>query len=156
MEQKRLSPREVGRLFAHTDRLHRAVIEKGVKESGVHRSQHFLLMRLYRLGGVASQKKLADELMISPAAVAVSLRKLEDGGYVTRAGSQEDSRRNEVRLTEKGEGLVERSRAYFESVDNRMCEAISEDEMVVFTAVLYKMQKNLLGEEGNPNDEALV
>lgn len=156
MEKTNFSPREVGRLFAATDRLHRAVIEKGVNKSGVHRSQHFLLMKLHRLGGAASQKQLADELMISAAAVTVSLRKLQEGGYVSRVGSLSDSRRNEVRLTKKGEALMERSKAYFEWVDDRMCRDISEDEMRVFISVLYKMQKNLLEKEETPNDETLV
>ncbi len=149
MEEHILSPREVCRLFARTDRLHRAAFERGVSEIGVHRSQHFLLMRLSRLGGTASQRMLADELMVSAAAIAVSVRKLEAGGYITKAGSEQDGRRNEIGLTDKGRAVVEHSRAYFESVDDAMCEGISREELTAFARCLEKMHKNLLELEEN-------
>ncbi len=149
MEEKKLSPREVCRLFAKTDRLHRAVIEKGVSATGLHRSQHFLLVKLACLGGKASQKQIADVLMVSAAAVAVSIRKLEEGGYVAKAGCASDARCNEITLTEKGRKIVEDSKTYFEFVDGNMCADISDEELSVFVGCLEKMKKNLLEMEEN-------
>ncbi len=144
MEERKLSPREVCRLFAKTDRLHRAVIEKGVSATGLHSSQHFLLVKLSHLGGKASQKQIAEVLMVSAAAVAVSVRKLEAGGYIAKTGSESDARCNEITLTEKGRQIVESSKVYFELVDGNMCEGISEKELAVFVGCLEKMKKNLL------------
>ena len=40
----------------------------------------------------ASQKELAEYLNVTAATVAVSVKKLEKGGYITRIVDQEDNR----------------------------------------------------------------
>lgn len=147
VSDKRLSPREVCRLFIRTDRLHRCAVEKSVSELGIHRSQHFLLMRIAKCGGRVSQKKLAEALMVSGAAVAVSLKKLEAGGYIEKVRGESDSRCNEVCLTDKGRAVIDESERRFLAVDGRMCEGISESELAVFVSCLEKMQANLLPPE---------
>lgn len=145
--KKELSPREVCRMFIRTDKLHRCAVEKSVSELGIHRSQHFLLMRIAKCGGRVSQKRLSEELMVSGAAVAVSLKKLEAGGYIERVRGENDSRCNEVCLTEKGRAVIDESEKRFLTVDGKMCEGISESELAVFVSCLEKMQANLLSEE---------
>lgn len=145
--KKELSPREVCRMFIRTDRLHRCAVEKSVSELGIHRSQHFLLMRIAKCGGRVSQKKLSEELMVSGAAVAVSLKKLEAGGYIEKVRGENDSRCNEVALTEKGRAVIDESETRFLAVDGKMCEGILESELAVFVSCLEKMQANLLSEE---------
>ncbi|WP_062464200.1 MarR family winged helix-turn-helix transcriptional regulator [Demequina soli] len=60
-----------------------------------------LLARLSR-GGAASASELAHALRISPQAVTIAVRELEDGGLVARTPDPEDRRRSWIDLTEAG------------------------------------------------------
>ena len=99
-------PHEAIGLFMRTDRLHKKLCEKRLEEIKLHRSQHIMLMHLHRFGKTVSQKELAESLSITPAAAAVSVKKLIDGGYVERKTSDKDARYNDVSITEKGKKVV--------------------------------------------------
>ncbi len=93
-------------------KLHRYILDERLKETGVYRSQHQILMMLADHSNV-SQKEIAERLYVSTATIAVSVKKLEKGGYITRAVDQEDNRMNKLCLTEKGKHTVKHSREFF-------------------------------------------
>ena len=131
------------RQFIRVDRLHRSAVEATVTaQTGLHRSQHMLLMRLSR-GCIPSQKQLAKDLSVSPAAIAVSLKKLESDGYITKDADADDSRCNRIALTEKGHATVARTRALFEYIDTVMAKDISAEELDTLVHVLTKVESNL-------------
>lgn len=66
-----------------------------------------------------SQVEIARELEISPAAVAVSLKKLESGGYITRETTESDNRTHRVTITPKGRSVIERSEQMFWETEKR-------------------------------------
>ena len=57
-----------------TCRLHKRIVERETNQLGLHGSQHHLLMHLANHETV-SQKELASQLKVSPASVAVSLKR---------------------------------------------------------------------------------
>ena len=69
---------------------------------------------------IGSQKELAEHLGISPAALAVSLGKLEAGEYVAKEVSDSDSRVKTITITEKGRALVADSKRIFDGIDDEM------------------------------------
>ena len=125
------------------NKMHHTLIDKEVSELGLHRSQHMLLMYLVRNGESVSQKEIADHFEISPAAVAVTLKKLEVGGYILRSTVDDDNRKNSVIFTKKGKDIVEKSRVIFENVDSKMLELITDDEYDILTRCFEKMQQGL-------------
>lgn len=129
--------------FIALDREHHRLLEKEVGASGMHRSQHAMLLYIRRCSHAPTQKELADFLLISPAAVAVTIKKLETAGYVERKSDKNDSRRNSVTLTEKGERILLDTKKLVDAVDRRMFEGFTPEEHEVFTRCLDKMQKNL-------------
>lgn len=131
------------RLFIRTERLHRCVFDRKAVRFGLHRSQHRMLMHLSCKCRGISQKHLADEMEISPAAVAVALKKLEGLGFVTRCSSDGDGRVNNIMITEKGRELTEESRKVFREIDKAMFEGIDENTLQNFVACVEKMQENL-------------
>ena len=136
--------RAVIKQFMQADRLHRQVVEATVTaQTGLHRSQHMLLMRLSR-GCISSQKDLAKDLRVSPAAIAVSLKKLESDGYITRDADTDDCRCNRITLTEKGHATVAKTRALFETIDHAMVKDFAPDELDALLAALEKIEHNLL------------
>ncbi len=130
-------------LFMQTDKLHRKLVEQQICGLGIHRSQHIMLMALAHFDRAVSQKELASKLQISTAAAAVSLRKLESGGYIGRISSKEDLRYNEVTITKKGLDIVNRSEEIFKGIDKIMTRGIDEAELSAFISTIKKMKANL-------------
>lgn len=123
-------------------KLHRCILDERLRETGVYRSQHQILMMLSEHSN-ASQKEIAERLYVSTATIAVSVKKLEKGGYITRAVDQEDNRMNKLCLTEKGKHMVEHSRDFFHNVEARMFHDFSKEELAVMGQYLDRIYDNL-------------
>lgn len=124
------------------NKMHRCMMEQRVKEIGIHRTQHRILMHLARDGMLPSQKELADKLDITPAAVTVALRKIEQNGYIERSLGH-DSRYNELKITPKGRAVADRTRELFTAADTAMFDGFSEQELESYIACLEKMKNNI-------------
>ena len=131
------------KLFICTERLHRCVFDRKASRFNIHRSQHRMIMYLARRNEPVSQKELAEEFEISPAAVAVACKKLEGLGFITREASPSDNRVNNLLVTKKGKELADESRRVFCNIDTSMFSDFSEEELSSFISCLEKMQKNL-------------
>lgn len=129
------------------DRLHRSAVESAINELGIHRSQHMILMYLSCCGRTVSQTDIANALEISPAAVAVTLKKLEKSGLITRSPRENDARTNTIELTGEAKKLVARSGEIFGEVDTAMCAGISEEELDSLIGCMKKMIGNLRGKK---------
>ena len=140
--------RELMHRLMLADRMHRAALEEYIGVQGIHRSQHMLLMYLERKKGCVSQKGIAKEFDISPAAVAVTLKKLEAGGYVERNVREGDNRVNEISITEKGREIVEKSRKWFDNVDRQMFCEFTDEEYAVMGRCFDKMINGLKDFDG--------
>ena len=122
---------------------HKSVVDWFVNETNLHKSQHRLLMNLARLGNNVSQRDLAETLNITPAAVAVTLKKLEKNGLVGRKMAEKDNRYNEVVLTEKGKKIVKESYKVFKYADEKMFDGFSLEELDAFEGYLNRIKDNL-------------
>lgn len=135
--------RECNRELRHMLRIHHTVCDSRVKALGIHPSQHMLLMHLSEKKEISSQKALAEHMRISPAALAVSLGKLEASGYIEKEASETDNRVNTLTITEKGRALVLESKRIFDELDAETFGGISAEEMTALIATLKKMYANL-------------
>lgn len=132
------------RVLIRVMRRHHACVERRIGALNIHHGQHRMLMQLARHeGDVPSQKELAETMGISPAAVTVTLKKLEREGYISRSMTDEDNRRNEIRITEKGISKVTESRAMFEATDKELFADFSPEELETFVSFLERMNRNL-------------
>ena len=131
-------------LFMRVMRRHHACVERGISDLGIHHSQHRMLMQLSRPQEIApSQKELAEIMGISPAAVTATLKKLEKEGYVSRSATDEDNRRNEIRITDKGLSKVTDSRTAFETTDRAMFAGFTPEEMETLISFIERLDRNL-------------
>ena len=87
--------------YFRLNRLHRKVVEQELSTTGVYRSQHRILMCLAKNPHI-SQTELAERQEVSTSAIAVSLKKLQQGGYIQKELDQRDNRFNQICITEKG------------------------------------------------------
>ena len=125
-----------------TMRFHHKVVEKYVSALGIHHGQHHLLMRLAKQEW-KSQKELADSMEISTATVAVSLKKLEQGGYITREVVSDDNRYNQLEITDKGREVIKESCKIFNHIDETLFKGFTEEEKEEFGRLVKKMNQNL-------------
>ena len=128
-------------LLGATDRTLKRSIAKKVEKTGVYRSQHRLLMILGKHPD-CSQTELAERLEISPAAVTVSLKKLEKSGFISRQCQKNDNRVNQVVITEKGWTIIDQSVQYFKEMDKAFLKDFSLEELKQLEAFLARMIKN--------------
>lgn len=145
MDAKKLSPQEIVRLFIHTDKLHRNLIETKMSNLNLHRSQHIMLCVIAELEktSVPSQSDIAGRLDISAATVAVTLKKLESAGFIRKTDCENDSRCKKVSLTQAGKDILTSAKSIFYEVDEKMLSGLSDDELEKFFGVLTKIQENL-------------
>ncbi len=128
--------------FRRADTALKRSIERKVKNTGVYRSQHRLLMHLNRNPNCA-QVELAQHLEVSPAAIAVSLKKLEKGGYIRRETDSSDNRVHQVVITEKGRQVIEKSIVMFQETESEMFAGFSAEEMELLDGFLERIYQNL-------------
>lgn len=126
----------------HVNRLHKALIDHRVRDIGVHRTQHRILMRLAKCDRAPSQKELAEHLDITPAAVTLALKKIESDGYIKRTLGK-DTRFNEIEITERGRELVRLTRERFSEADVSMFDGFSEEELSTYLKCLEKIEENI-------------
>ena len=129
-------------MMIKTDHMHRAMIDSRVHTLGIHRTQHRILMHLAKQDKLPSQKELAERLDVTPAAVTVALKKIENDGYVERTLGQ-DNRYNELRITEKGRDLVKKTKKLFCETDAAIFEGFTENELETYISCLDKLQANI-------------
>ena len=133
--------RQMVDLLRLADKSVKRSIEKRVEGTGVYRSQHRLLMILGK-NPECSQTELAEKLEISPAAVAVSLKKLEKAGYIERQCHESDNRINHVAITENGRAVIDISISYFREMENAFFGDFSDEELRQLEQLLWRVIKN--------------
>lgn len=129
-------------LYMNIMKLHRSILEQRLNKTGVYRSQQQIL-RILMEHSNASQKEIAEFLHVSPSTIAVSVKKLEKGGYITRIVDQSDNRFNKLGLTEAGKDIVEHSRIFFRNVENQMFDGFTEEEYAIMEGYLDRVYQNL-------------
>ena len=133
-------------------RMHRKALHRKLDSTGVYQEQHRLLMRLSDNRDFASQRELAEKLGISTATLAVSLKKLEKGGYLEKKMDEKDNRVNRITITEKGEAVVADSLRYFSEVDGRAMAGFSEREKEQLRMFLDRVSENLREADEDEHD----
>lgn len=121
---------------------HRKIMDFLLQDTGVYSAQHHILMELSR-NQFASQKEIADRMNVSSATIAVSLKKLEKGGYIRKEVDDSDNRLNQITLTEKGRNVVEESRRIFKSTDLKVFDGFDQTELEDLSRLLAKLNHNL-------------
>lgn len=93
-----------------------------------------------------TQKEAADELDITPASAAASLKRLEKAGLVARKAGARDARCNYLYITSAGVERVQAGRRLFDALDEQMFSGLTEEEIQAFHGVCEKMFDNLADE----------
>ena len=140
------SEEDVQLLFRAVGKMHKACLRKEMDRRGLAEvGQPFILFMLRDQGGSAGwdQKQFAEALGVSPATVAISIKRMERAELVTRVPDPEDLRRNRIAITEKGRRLVDDCIRAFRHVDTGMFHGFSQEEREVLAGYYRRMVRNL-------------
>ena len=130
---------------------HRAAIQAELFAAGLEEVNHPMLVSLLQCAeedpaSCQAQRDLAQQLYVSPAAVANSLKGLERSGYIRRKPWRDDARCNQVFLTEKG-------REAFRRVSQTMLHGFSPEEQSLLLSFERRMLQNLTRSASNNKKE---
>ena len=98
---------------------------------------------LFNRENLALRENNSPSSCVSPAAVAVSLKKLENGGYIKREPSEEDGRFNKTVITEAGLEVLERGKKVFSEVDRQSLDGFSPEEKKTLDSYIMRISDNL-------------
>lgn len=92
-----------------------------------------------------TQKQIADALVVTPASIATSTKRMQNRGLITKKVDEENLRNNTVSATEKGKELF----GYWENESEKFNETIfdgfSDDELNLLGEFFDRMTLNLGG-----------
>ena len=91
----------------------------------------------------SSQVELAEKFEVSAAAIAVSLKKLEEGGYIVRQTNTEDNRINQVSITDKGKSVIRQSLHIFQEADRGFLNGLDDSQLQQLRSYLEQMYENV-------------
>lgn len=129
-------------MIRRTEGIFKKYLDRKVSYTGVYPTQHRLLMELNLNPGM-SQIGLAEKFGVSAAAIAVSLKKLEKGGYILRLMDKEDNRVNQVSITEKGKEVIHKSIRIFQETDQAFFEGFQEEEIRQLLGYMERVYANM-------------
>ena len=142
-----LSPEEN---FKKLTQLHRSRLYRVAMSRGLYIGQPGLLLTL-KQQGVCSQTELAEALNVTTPSIAVSVKRLEKVGMITKKINEKDNRYNQIALTESGEKSAEICEEIFDTLNTRMFNGFSKEELEQANAFLDRMRNNLA--EYDPDKE---
>ena len=144
--------RKIVRELISVSVIHRYRISKSASKVGLYFGQPRILEYITE-NNFCTQKDVARAMTITPASAAVTLKRLEKAGFITRNIDPSDSRKNHLSVTEKGALALKEFRRICDATDEDMFKGFSDEEMETLHNLLTRLHKNLYSE--NLTDEEL-
>ena len=139
---------EVGRLYGRRfDQLSR-------EELGLSRAQCRLIGQVAynETGHAPTQAELAQNLDLTPMAVATLVDRMEAAGWISRRPSETDRRANAIELLPRAEAVLDKAIAVSDRVQDAALAGFSVAERKQLVAMLQRVRANLQGDQ--PSEES--
>lgn len=94
--------------------------------------------------GRLSQRQLAQKIGITPPSMTVTLRKLEELGFIHKEPDEKDQRIIRIRLSEAGKECIEKLKSIMDEMEEILYQGFSVEEKLLFRRLLLAMRENLL------------
>lgn len=141
-----LDLKELSHSFIRLECVKRFTMHNMLKDSGVYFGQPPILDFLEK-NGVCTQNELAKALEVSPASIAVSIKRMQKNGIVEKIADDNDLRCNRISLTEKGRELTREMHRKFDQIDKIMFTDFDENELATLKEYLDRIYNNLSSTE---------
>lgn len=115
---------------------------KVVSDIGIYPGQEALLDLVDKESGL-SQKYIAKQLKIKPPTVAISLKRMERVGWITREIDSIDKRISRVFITEEGRKVLREVNVASKDLDKIVFAGISDVEKCLLRRILVQLIQNI-------------
>lgn len=122
--------------------LRRTLINREADENGVYLGQHHVLGYIKHHPG-CSQKEIAAALAQSAPAIALSTKRLQELGLITKETDEENHRLNHLYVTEKGERNQSSFLRVVDRYNDLTMQGFTEQEIEQMRGFLHRMKENL-------------
>lgn len=132
----------IGYALAEVTRAHRAEMQRRMAELGLHLGQELLIVDLHHNPGT-TQADLVQRIGIEQPTIAKAITRMERAGFVGRAPDPGDRRVTRLRLTERGEAVVDAVVAAWAQVEGRASAGLGEADTARLIRLLRTVRDNL-------------
>lgn len=132
----------IGYALAEVTRAHRAEMQRRMAELGLHLGQELLIVDLHHNPGT-TQADLVQRIGIEQPTIAKAMTRMERAGFVERAADPGDRRVTRLRLTERGEAVVDAVVAAWAQVESRASAGLGEADAARLIRLLHTVRDNL-------------
>lgn len=132
--------------FRAVMKMHKRCLSREMDSRGLSKvGQPWILfmLRSHGAGAGCDQKEFSEALGVSPATVAVSIKRMERAGLVRKTPDPRDLRRNHLVITDKGLRLVDDCMQAFQHIDAGTFQGFSEEERKQMNGYYHRMIQNL-------------
>ncbi|ACV64126.1 transcriptional regulator, MarR family [Desulfofarcimen acetoxidans DSM 771] len=136
----------------------RCIEDQKLSEFGITNQQARLLGAIRRSlfdGANMSRKYLEDLMGLRGPSVTSLLNGLEKNGFIIRYAAQDDGRAMQIKVTEKGDKIIDDINQVFLDTEKQLFSGMAEDEKEMFITLLYKALANVstdFAKEEPPNN----
>lgn len=113
-----------------------------LKESEVYMGQPPILDYLLECES-CTQRELSTAIHVSPASMAVSIKRMEKIGLVERIADSEDLRCNRVTITQKGREQIAETHRKFDKLDEALFAGFSDEELKELFSYVERLTRNI-------------
>ena len=112
-------------------------------EKGLIPPSQMRMLEFIELHDGCTQAEVADEMQVSPASVAQSIKRMEASGFLKRGACPDNLRANSLHITDAGVDAAKNCRLVFDELEKVMLKGFTDDEKSEFSALLLKLIGNL-------------
>ena len=127
-------------LFTQITNTFKDMLDKNLKEIGLHGGQAFVLASLWH-EDAQTQIKLAQTLGLSPPTINKMVKSLADNGFVSCQKCESDGRSVRVYITEKGVECRSAVEAQWEKTESTFFVNLTVTEKLIFVQVLENLKR---------------
>mgnify|MGYP002626887835 CR=1 FL=1 len=136
-----MNDKELLNLFTDMVRAHTAYIDRQLASLGLSNGQGGVISVLGRYGSL-TQNELARFRQVTPATISIMLDRMERDGLVSRFTAKDNSRANNVRLTQKGEALYTELDSLMAGEPALVFEGLTQEEKDLAADIFRKITEN--------------
>ena len=115
--------------------------------SKLSQGMYFALQYLLAHGGAAHPRELSQGMSVSSARVAALLNRMEEQGLIKRSADAKDNRQIITSITEKGIGMLEKTRRQLLDDMAKTLEAIGPEDTLTYLRIRHKIAELLTQEQ---------
>lgn len=135
--------------------LRRLMLQRMTRGLGLRPDQLGVMECIVRNPG-CTQAQVAREMMVTPATMAQTVKRLERAGLIRREVDPANQRCNLLIATGRGQGLARQCREFHDCYDQQVFLGFSDEEIEQFCSTLGRMICNVTGEAYPPRDEGFL